>query len=124
MEIRTPSLSPADIERPPGYNVSGTTPAGGIVSEEPISMRAKTRWHKLTAFFVTVAALVAVAIVAINIDNDAAAMVYASMAGATVTALIAYITGNVKEHTVVAGLGGMATALLSKLSVPGIKASQ
>ena len=78
-------------------------------------MRAKTRWHKLTAFLVTVVALVAVAIVALKLGKDVTAIVYPSMAGALVTALIAYITGNVKEHQTQSAIGGIVSAAMGKL---------
>ncbi len=78
----------------------GTTPAGGIVTEgETVKGQRRLRWHKFTAFLVTVALLAVVAVLAIHMaQTEVATIVYPSMAAAMMTALGLFIRGNVQEH--------------------------
>jgi len=94
----------------------GTTPAGAQVTEEREPGNGRARWHKLSASLATLASLVGTAVYCVHAQPASASVIYASMAGAAVTALIAYITGNVREHQIASGLVGLAQGVVGQIT--------
>lgn len=93
----------------------GATPSGAIVQEEPqapevLSEATKTGIKKFIASLFAFALLAGVGIFALIKAPDSAGLIYGTFAGALVSALVAYTTGNVAEHRVLSGLTGIFSA--------------
>jgi hypothetical protein len=84
-----------------------TAGAGTVVVEDCVECKdqPRPRWHKLSAFVLSTLVLLVGAIVAIKTQPDSAAMIFAALAGAAVSAFGVFVTGNVKEHGVKSLLG-------------------
>lgn len=90
----------------------GATPSGAIVQEELAttegpSEATKTGLKKFIASLVSFALLAGVGIFALIKAPDSAGLIYGTFAGSLISALVAYTTGNVAEHRVLAGIQGI-----------------